>query len=157
MSAVEDRLAATLAKHPLYADDDGDVCKCGWEPDYEQIDHGAMPAYELVTMQHSAHVAAVIASSADLAVIELPSGESATDVYGKPITDFLHQGRTVMYIDPAEPVYVGKRYVGPYDVQMMRGASGQRWTPDGAVEFAGALIATARAAKAAEGVSRDGE
>ncbi|MGZ9829964.1 hypothetical protein ACXYTP_23910 [Tsukamurella ocularis] len=72
MSAVESRLAATLAKHPLYADDDGDVCKCGWEPDYEQIDHSAMPAYELVTMQHSAHVAAVITSSDDLAVIELP-------------------------------------------------------------------------------------
>ncbi|MEC4616284.1 hypothetical protein [Tsukamurella tyrosinosolvens] len=151
MSAVESRLAATLAKHQR--DGASYRCRCGWE--WSETPTWACGKEKRFERDLVTHQAAVIASSADLAVIELPSGEPATDVYGKPITDFLHQGRTVMYIDPAEPGYVGKPYVGPYDVQMMRGASGQRWTPDSAVEFAGALIATARAAKAAEGVDRD--
>ena len=136
MSAL-DRIATTFAKHDRFESPLGtDQCKCG-------------RAVEGLTGWH-AHVAEVIAADADLAVLELPKGEPAADVYGKPITDYLHQGRTVMYIDPAGPVYRGKPYSGPYNVQMKRGASGQYWTPDGAEQFAAALVATARAARAAE-------
>ena len=132
-----DRIATTFAKHDRFESPQGtDQCKCGRAVD------GLMGWH--------AHVAEMIASVDDFAVIELPKGEPATDVYGRPITDYLHQGRTVMYIEPAGMREVGKPYTGPYNVQLMRGASGQQWSPDTADEFAAAMVATARAARAAE-------
>lgn len=135
MSAL-DRLAAIIAEHDdLVVRRGEDYCRCG-EPVARRAGFHA-------------HVAAVISAAEDLAVIELPEGEPATDVYGEPITDYLHKGRTVMYIEPAGMREVGKPYTGPYNVQLMRGASGQQWPPDGAEQFAAALVATARAARAA--------
>lgn len=95
---------------------------------------------------HAAHVAAVVASSADLAVISLPDSDEhnfAAEV--KP-------GELVWcrYIDRTDSVAsVIMRADGAIQAYM----SGVR-NPDEAEWAAGALLA---AAKAAEGVSRDGE
>lgn len=62
MSAVEDRLAATLAKHRAQYDDYFFICDCGekWPALAECLDEEVAA--------HERHVAAVIASSDDLAV-----------------------------------------------------------------------------------------
>jgi hypothetical protein len=74
-----DRITAIVAEHALYADDERDVCKCAWEPDYEQIDFTAnalIPAHEHVNMLHARHVAERIAAVDDLAVVEMETGWS---------------------------------------------------------------------------------
>lgn len=81
MSAAQDRLAAIIAEHALYADGVTEECKCEWDPDYDRVDFSAdspIPAHEQVTMQHAAHVAAVIAGAADLAVIAKPDAKNPT-------------------------------------------------------------------------------
>lgn len=69
MSAVEDRLAATLAKHHTTVQygmgDWTPTCACGWSAP-------SCDRHEQAVTANAAHVAAVIASSDDLAVVELP-------------------------------------------------------------------------------------
>lgn len=72
MTAVESRLAATLAKHSLedysWSPPPAESwvwCACG-----VAITADGSPA-----QLHAAHVAAVVASSADLAVIEVKAGD----------------------------------------------------------------------------------
>ncbi|MET9329496.1 hypothetical protein [Tsukamurella sp. NPDC003166] len=140
MTAVESRLAATLAKHPLYADEERDVCNCGWEPDYEVVDFtagAAIPAHEHVTMQHSAHQAAVIASSDDLAVISLPEPQTEDDE-GETVTFWPFSDSTTVRTYP--------RYgeVG----WSVHGEPEEPVTPAWTQEFAAALLAAAKAAEA---------
>ncbi|CAM3741637.1 hypothetical protein ACXYTP_00015 [Tsukamurella ocularis] len=67
MSAVESRLAATLAKHQWRVFHS--ICACG-DPTV---------AYD----DHPAHVAAVIASADDLAVVSLPKPDSGGEAWSQ--------------------------------------------------------------------------
>lgn len=146
MSAVESRLAATLAKHALYSDEQGDECKCGWKPDYEQLDLSAdapIPAYEVVNQMYAAHVAAVIASSDDLAVISLPEPQTEDDEEGETVTFW-----------PFSPSTVVRTYPRYGEVGWsVHGEPEEPVTPSWTRDFAAALLA---AAKAAEAVSDHG-
>lgn len=149
MTAV-DRLAATLAKHVRMWVHGGDEtgagtlfrCSClEWEfTNTRGGPEGEGEVYE----HHHRHVAAVIASSADLAVIELPEPNEREDddtaaTWGEAYNDL----RVGVHDEYADQVQVWVDYV-PIEP----------WSPREAVEFASHLLA---AAKAAEGVSRDGE
>lgn len=145
MSAVESRLAAIIAEHRVGYDlvDETLCCDCG-----DRWTLGSTEALRAAEDAHIRHVAAVIASSDDLAVIELPAGVAATDIYDEPITDYLNVGRTQVYVARSGMWPVGEPYTGGYHVQTMTGAAGQHSTPDGAERYAAALIAAARAARA---------
>ncbi|MGX9296056.1 hypothetical protein [Tsukamurella paurometabola] len=134
MSAVEDRLAATLAKHQFSYFNEVD-CRCGWVADLGDCS---------LAQAHAAHVAAVIASSDDLAVIELPKPNEREDddtatTWGEAYNN-LQVGVHDEYADQVQ-VWVDYEPIEP-------------WSPREAVEFASHLLA---AAKAAEGVTSDGE
>lgn len=86
MSAAEDRLAAIAADHApdQLSPDDGytwiDGCTCGWtgteSPNWDAQEWADMDAPEYRTYRLWAeHLAAVIASSDDLAVIEVKAGD----------------------------------------------------------------------------------
>lgn len=133
MSAQERLIRITLDHRAVDVDSspEGDVieCRCGWF---------------YTVPQYAAHVAAVIASSDDLAVVELPKPNEREDddtatTWGEPYND-LQVGVHDEYADQVQ-VWVDYEPIEP-------------WSPREAVEFASHLLA---AAKAAEGVSRDGE
>lgn len=131
MTAVEDRLAATLVDHySLTVRDDGETWECLCGVVIPEPDEGA----------HSRHVAAVIASSDDLAVIELSKPNEREDgdnvvTWGEGYNDL----QVGVHDEYADQVQVWVDYV-PIEP----------WSPREAVEFASHLLA---AAKAAEGVS----
>ena len=133
MSAVEDRLTATLAKHYGVAREVtfGPVpwrCSCG----------ASLGDSDDPSAEHVAHVAAVIASSDDLAVIELPEPNEREDgdtaaTWGEAYNN-LQVGVHDEYADQVQ-VWVDYEPIEP-------------WSPRQAVEFAAALLAAAKAAEA---------
>ncbi|CAM3430286.1 hypothetical protein [Tsukamurella hominis] len=133
MSAVEDRLAATLAKHRWSPVPCGRDCLCEWRAD---------PGMRDPRGQHDRHVAAVIASSDDLAVISLPEPQTEDDE-GETVTFWPFSDSTTVRTYP--------RYgeVG----WSVHGEPEEPVTPSWTRDFAAALLA---AAKAAEAVSDRG-
>lgn len=134
MSAVEDRLAAMLAKHrtrvvPLTMTYSSAphaykaTCSCGWQTRPREAESGG---HTLAVEAIDRHVAAVVASSDDLAVIELrpPTGVES---------DGVHWDTDVFVID-GDVFLDGEPVATPF-----------------AVALAADLLA---AAKAAEGVDR---
>lgn len=124
MSAVESRLAATLAKHydvtPTGVSWPHWRCRCG----HTLTHNGFAPEAE-----HAAHVAERIASADDLAVIELPEPNEREDddtatTWGEPYNDL----QVGVHDEYADQVQVWVDYV-PIEP----------WSPREAVEFASRL------------------
>lgn len=130
MTAVESRLAATLAKHEMTARSYGWVCDCG-------VTVTESPRRFEAIQLHARHVAAVIASDDDLAVISLPvSDESDAGTENENGWREWHtpHGEITVFDD-------GEIHL-----------NGGTTSADHITRLAAALLA---AAKAAEGVTRD--
>ncbi|KXP12199.1 hypothetical protein AXK57_19815 [Tsukamurella pulmonis] len=143
--SAQDRLAATLAKHRAQYDDYFFICDCGekWPALAECLDEEVAA--------HERHLAAVIASSDDLAVVELPKleplGSFGARAWNATFTE--DDRRCMDGYDSYAHVEVDSDGLVELDTSAEDGLFA-----DEAEQVAAALLA---AAKAAEAVTSDGE